>query len=164
METNDTNTPEPIDTELDDVEAHGLKEVAAGFGAAAVLGGAGAGAALAATSTFVPPPPNAVAHHTVDNAKHNAQHAASLLKGKTPNPPPEASVNSTRIYPSHLPNVHRPHITPPAVNAPDDQGAVKSTVDRAKGQAKTTKSRVDRTVDRVAPANPMVPPITGPKI
>ena len=46
MEPNDTTTPEPITSELDDVEAHGLKEVAAGIGAAAVLGGVAVGALI----------------------------------------------------------------------------------------------------------------------
>jgi hypothetical protein len=50
MNENEIYPEDPIDT-LDDVEGHGLKEVAAGLGAAAVLAGGAAGATQLASSS-----------------------------------------------------------------------------------------------------------------
>jgi hypothetical protein len=83
------DAPDAIDLtdSADDVEGHGLKEVAAGLGAAAVLAGGAAGAThLAGSSLSVHPSSNspgisvtvddplATANHLTDNAIAGAQH------------------------------------------------------------------------------------------
>lgn len=50
MTSTDPGTPAEQTIDLDDVEGHGLREVAAGLGAAAVLAGGGAGLAAAAST------------------------------------------------------------------------------------------------------------------
>ncbi|MFN2538430.1 MAG: hypothetical protein ABR549_09805 [Mycobacteriales bacterium] len=88
MNENEIYPEDPNDvTDIDDVEGHGLKEVAAGLGAAAVLAGGAAGATqLASTSATVHPStggssitvtvddPLETADHITDNAISAIQH------------------------------------------------------------------------------------------
>jgi hypothetical protein len=91
-----TQNPTPYDENnaaLDDVEAHGLKEVAAGIGAAALLTGAGAGAALAAQQQTA----NTSGHkatHAVQSVEDRA--AEPLTRHMVHSPPPEATTNVIR--------------------------------------------------------------------
>jgi hypothetical protein len=164
METNDsTNNAESIEIELDDVEAHGLKEVAAGIGAAAVLGGAGAGAALAASSGYVPIPPASTAKQAVHNVNETEDKARAVLKHKTPAPPADVTVDAARIYPAKLPKVHVPPTTPPAFNLPVGTGT-KPVVDKVKKSAHQAQDKAADAVEEIAPSVKLVPPITGPVI
>ena len=93
-------TSDQID-ELDDVEAHGLKEIALGVGAAAVLSGGGAGIALASSGGAIEPPGPVVATHV----QHLEQGVAHSLKGHTPQGPPDMMANTRKPVPSHLPKL-----------------------------------------------------------
>jgi hypothetical protein len=153
MDANGPMNINPSD-EDNDVEAHGLKEIAAGIGAAAVLGGAGAGAALAASSALVPPPPATPAHHVSQQAHNEADKTRALFKHRTPAPPVAVTTNNTR-KPTPWPKVNVPHgrQIDAAANAPQGQGlkpagtAVKYAAAKTAAKAKGVKT---------------VPPITGP--
>ncbi len=80
--------------DVDDVEAHGLKEVALGIGAAAVIGGGGAGVALASTGG------SAVSHGPVGHPVQQVQtDANNLIHRHAPQGPPAASPNNG-VYPT----------------------------------------------------------------
>jgi hypothetical protein len=93
---------------IDDVEAHGLKEVAIGLGAAAVIGGGGAGVALASAGGPVTPGPAPVTHAV----SHVVTGAENTLSRHTPQGPPAATTNSYRLpSPPHVDIAHH-HIVP----------------------------------------------------
>ena len=144
---------DPTATAPDDVEAHGLKEVAAGIGAAAVLGGAGAGAALAAA-------PGPATPHAAGKVVHSVQATQSKLGkvgvGRITTPPPDQSANVVRTPAQQPVPVHQ--ITQrvrdkigPATDAPSDQG-VRSLVNKADdasgNTADTARHIKDSTVHR----------------
>jgi hypothetical protein len=153
MDANEPNDVSPTDEQLDDVEAHGLKEIAAGIGAAAVLGGAGAGAALAASSALATPSPVSPAHHVTQQAHDDATQVRGMFNHRTPTPPVSVTANVTR-KPTPLPRVHLPHARgmEAEANAPVGQG-LKPAIHAAK---KAADKVVNTTKDKT------VPPITGP--
>jgi hypothetical protein len=155
-----TENPIPFD-ETDDVEAHGLKEVAAGIGAAALLGGAGAGAALAATST---PANHGPSHTIVQSARHTEDAASTVLKRKTPTPPPDATTDSSRDQartPAPTPLLKKlkgPRVTSPEFNVPVGQNLNQAVAKAKTAGQQTVKGAEDAVSKRLHKATP-VPPI-----
>jgi hypothetical protein len=113
--TENDSTAAVIDLTDDDVEGHGLREVAAGLSAAAVLAGGGAAAAsMAAASSHQPVARGpvgsvtAMAHHKVDQAKVIVENAQ---KPNMP-PPPEVAPGQSKsvdapYYPAPVPVMER---------------------------------------------------------
>jgi hypothetical protein len=153
MDTTQNLTPD----EQDDVEAHGLKEVAVGISAAAVLGGAGAGAALAAHSS--PTPASKIAHAV----QHTENQAVNALGHKSPTPPMTSAQNSHRTpAPSplskKLPKVHINTPTPPTSNGAMGQGLAPTVKKVEKTVKKTTGTVTDAVTNVTSKSHPMPPP------
>jgi hypothetical protein len=155
-----TENPTPFD-ENDDVEAHGFKEVAAGIGAAAILGGAGAGAALAATSA---PASHGPAQKVVHSVQHAEDQATAALKHKSPTPPLDATMNSSRDQArTPAPNpilkqLRGPRVTSPEFNMPVGQN-LNQAVAKVKNATQKTVKAADETGNKILKTPKTVPPI-----
>jgi hypothetical protein len=149
---NSQNLTENDAVESDDVEAHGLKEVAIGLGAAALIGGGGAGIALASAGGTAGGAPGVIGPSHV--AHQVTAGVDDSIRRHTPQGPP-ASTTDFRTLPTKPVKVPQHHVVP-VVAGPNVGVPVGKKTEQAVQSGKQTVKAADELVQH------MTTPVNAP--